>query len=260
MDPVAFRIGATAIYWYGVMVALGFLAGLWTASRRAPLAGISGEAVADLGFWLVISALLGARLFYVVEYWQEDFADKPLWQTLNLRAGGLVFYGGLIGGALAVLAYTRLKRLPLWKLADVLAPSVSLGHAFGRIGCFLNGCCYGKACSLPWAVHFPPEHITHGAGVHPTELYEAGANLILYAVLARWFRRRGFDGQVFALYLIGYGGARFVIEFFRGDYERYYLGGWATPGHLVSAIAVACGVVLYRWRRAQSVGEETAGR
>lgn len=256
MHQVALNIGQLTITWYGLLVVAGFVAGLWTASRRSLRNGISGEVVADLGVWLMIGAIVGSRLWHVVVYWEEDFAGKPWWEMFAIRHGGLVFYGGLVGASLATIFYARRHQVPLWKLADALAPSIALGHVFGRIGCLMNGCCFGLPTSLPWAIHFPLEHFTQGAGVHPTQIYEAGANLALYAALAWLYRRKGFDGRVFASYLIAYGALRFLIEFIRGDYEVWYLGGWATAGHLVSLVVIGCGVSLYQWlRRPGAVAE-----
>jgi phosphatidylglycerol:prolipoprotein diacylglycerol transferase len=142
------------------------------------------------------------------------------------------------------MLYTRRHRIALWNLADVLAPSVALGHAFGRVGCLMNGCCFGRACDLPWAIHFPADHETHGADVHPTQIYEAGLDFALYAALAWLFRRRRFEGQVFATYLISYAMVRSVVELFRGDYPRYVLG-FITPAHWVSLGLLVAGIVLF---------------
>jgi len=161
-----------------------------------------------------------------------------------VQRGGLVYYGGLIGAALACLLYARVKHLPLWKLADVLAPSIALGSVFGRTGCLLNGCCYGRACTLPWAIHFPPGHETYPNGVHPTEIYDALLNLVLYLGLAWLFRRKKFDGQVFAAYLMCYAVTRSIVESFRGDYTPVHLHGGLTPAQLVSIGIFAAGAAL----------------
>jgi phosphatidylglycerol:prolipoprotein diacylglycerol transferase len=217
---------------------------LWTASRRARLVGIAPEAIFDLGPWLIIGGIIGGRVLYVISYWREDFAQKPFPEIFMVQHGGLVFYGGLIGGTLAVLGYLLWKKLPLWKMADILAPSIALGYVFGRLGCLMNGCCYGRACSLPWAIHFPADHATHGGPVHPTEIYDSLLNLVFYIFLAWLFRRKKFDGQVFAVYLIGYAILRSFVEYFRGDYPVYYLGGWATPAQLVSMGIIIGGLLL----------------
>jgi len=245
VHKIAFHLGNFTIYWYGVLVALGLLAGLWTAGRRAPLSGIRTETVIDLGPWLILGTIVGARGLYVLSYWRQDFAKEPFWQIFNIRGGGLVFYGGLIGASLACILYVRFKRLPLWKVADVLAPSIALGHSIGRMGCLMNGCCYGRACDLPWAVHFPDDHPTRGAGVHPTQIYEAVLNLGLYAALAWFYRRKKFDGQIFAAYLLFYAVLRASVEMFRGDYTANSLHGQVTPGQLLSIPIFAAGVLLW---------------
>jgi phosphatidylglycerol:prolipoprotein diacylglycerol transferase len=149
----------------------------------------------------------------------------------------------LIGAVLSAVVYVKWKRLPSMKVGDALAPSIALGHVFGRLGCFLNGCCYGSACSLPWAVHFPPEHETGGTGVHPTQLYEAGLNLLLYFGLETLYRRKRFDGQVFGLYLMAYSVLRVGVELFRGDYGAHRIGPF-TPGQAISAVILTAGAAI----------------
>lgn len=251
MHKIAFEFGPLSVHWYGILVAVGFLAGLWTASRRAARSGLPGEAIADLGFWLLVGAIVGARALYVATFWRDQFADKPIWEIFRLRSG-FVFYGGLIGASVAGTLCTRGKKLPFWKVADVLTPSIALGHAFGRLGCLMTGCCYGRKCDWPWAIRFPEGHDTHPLGlaatpVHPTQIYEALLNLGLYAGLAWLYRRKKFDGQVFAAYLVSYAVVRSLVEFFRGDYPVHYLGGWATPAHLVSFGILAAGLILLWW-------------
>lgn len=247
MHSAALQLGSLTIHWYGVLVAVGFLAGLWTAGRRAPLAGVAGEKVTDLGPWLIVGALLGARTLYVVSYWNEQFAGGTLWDIINIRQGGLVYYGGLIGAALACVLYSRWRRLPLWRVADILAPSIALGYVFGRIGCLMNGCCYGRACSLPWAIRFPEGNPLNSPTftVHPTQIYDSLLNLVLYGSLAWLFRRRKFDGQVFAFYLMGYAVTRSFVELFRGDYSAEHIHSGLTPAHLISIATFAAGVVLF---------------
>jgi phosphatidylglycerol:prolipoprotein diacylglycerol transferase len=244
VHSIAFNIGSLTIHWYGIMVALGFLAGLWTAGRRARLAGVSAENIYDFGPWLIVGGILGGRVLYVISYWREVYAEHPFPEIFMIQHGGLVFYGGLIGAIILGAAYLHRKKLPVWKVADIMAPSIALGSAFGRIGCLLNGCCYGRACSLPWAITFPPGHETQGVPVHPTEIYDSLLNFIFYCFLAWLFRRRKFDGQVFAVYLIGYAILRSFVEYFRGDYPVHYLGGVATPAQLISLGVVVGGLIL----------------
>lgn len=252
MHPIAFKLGTWPIYWYGVLVAFGFIAGLWTASRRAPLSGLKSEQAADAGPWLIIGAILGARVLHVVTYWNESFAGGPWWEVFMVQRGGLVFYGGLIGASLAIILYCRFRQVPLWKLADVLAPSIALGYVFGRLGCLTKGCCYGSQCSLPWAITYPRGHETfpigaeHGTPVHPTQIYDSLLNLALYLLLAWLYRRKKFDGQVFAVYLICYAFTRSFVEYFRGDYTPAHIhGGFFTPAQLVSVAILVGGVLLF---------------
>jgi phosphatidylglycerol:prolipoprotein diacylglycerol transferase len=246
VHPIAFNLGPLPVYWYGVMMAVAFLAGLWTAGRRAPHGGIVGEKIVDLGPWLIVGAIVGARLFYVVSYWREQFAGQPVWEIFMVRHGGLVYYGGLLGASLAGVIYVRLRQLPLWKVADIFAPSIALGNVFGRIGCLMYGCCYGRTCHLPWAIRFPPDHETGGQPVHPTEIYDSLLNLGMYLALAWLFRRKRFDGQVFATWLVGYALTRSFVECFRGDYTAMHLHGGLTPGQLAGIPILAAGLVLFR--------------
>lgn len=245
MHPVAFSIGSFDIHWYGIFVAIGFILGLWTAGRRGLIDGLSQDKTADLGPWIILGALIGARTFYVVTFWEEDFAGKSLINIFKLRQGGLVFYGGFIGAVISTIIYTRRNQVPLWKLADTFAPSVALGHAFGRLGCLMTGCCYGKECALPWAITYPSDHITHPHAVHPTQIYESVFNLALYAGLAFLYRKKQFDGQVFAVYLMAYAILRAGVEGLRGDYADQNFTGLLTPGQQVGILVFTAGIVLY---------------
>ena len=247
MHKIAFEIGPFPVQWYGVFVALGFLAGLWTASRRGVRDGLHPEKIMDAGPWLILGAIVGARSLYVATYWRESFAGRPFKEVFMVQHGGLVYYGGLIGATLTTLAFLRRQKLPVWKFADALAPSIALGYVFGRIGCLMNGCCFGRACDLPWAIHFPPDHSTYPAGLHPTQIYDSLLNLVFYAGLAWLYRRTQFDGQIFALYLMGYALLRAFVESFRGDYTEAHLHGFLTPAQLVSLGTFAAGAVLY-WK------------
>ncbi len=245
MHPVFLQLGNFTIASYGVLVALGFALGLWLAGRRARSEGIPAEQINNLGVWLIVAGMGGGKLFYIVFFW-PDFLGG--WRAEGIRSlrEGFVFYGGFIGAALAGWLYTRAQKLPFLKLADIFAPSVALGHAFGRLGCFFNGCCYGKACDLPWAVRFPAGHLAHSFPVHPTQLYEVAGNLAIFTGLMLYYRHRRFPGQVWWLYLFTYGALRFTIEFFRGDYERHYFG-ILTLGHVIATVLIVVAVIGHEW-------------
>lgn len=243
MHPEFIQLGPLTIAWYGVLVAAGFATGLWVAGRRAPREGLTPETVYDLGMWLILAGILGAKVFYVTLFW-DDFSAG--WRAEGWRAlrEGFVFYGGFIAAVLAVMVYARAKRLPLMKLADLLAPSLALGHAFGRVGCFFNGCCFGKACDLPWGVTFPPPHLAAGFPVHPTQLYEAAGNLLIFAGLSWWWRRKRFDGEIWWGYVLSYGVLRFANEFLRGDYPHRYFDLFSVSQLIALAMMLIGGGVL----------------
>jgi len=260
VHPILFHLGPVTIYSYGAMLALGLLAALTMAAIRAKGIGVSKEIVVDFGLWMLISGVIGARLFYVIGHWNEEFAARPL-DVIRVDQGGIVFYGGFIAAALTSIWFVRRHKLDYWKFTDAMAPSVALAHAFGRVGCFLNGCCFGTFCPHPWAVHFPPrvlpsgevvDHDSHGAPVHPTQLYEAAGNLALFAALWWFYPKRKFDGQVFWLYVASYAVWRFVVEFWRGDYGVRFLMGTLKPGQLAAVILlIVAGIFLWKLPRAR---------
>lgn len=261
MHPIAFHLGTLPIRCYGLMMAAAFFAGLWTAARRARGTNISSDTITDVTLWLMAGSIIGARVVYVTTYWKQEFADQPFSEVFMIQHGGLVYYGGLIGAIVAGVGYLSWKKLPVWKIADILTPSIALGSVFGRIGCLLNGCCYGRACALPWAITFtnPQAHELSGTPLevplHPTELYDALLNFLLYLALAWWFRRKQFDGQIFALYLLGYAGCRSIVECYRGDYPPDHVhAGVFTPAQLLSVPIFVAGLLLWFWfsRRAAS--------
>ncbi|MDB6059529.1 MAG: prolipoprotein diacylglyceryl transferase [Verrucomicrobiales bacterium] len=252
MHKIAFSIGGFEVAWYGVLLAIGFLAGFWLAAKRAPRTGIDPNTVYDIIPWLLVASIAGARTLYVISYWKQDFANAPIWEVIMIRHGGLVYYGGLIGAIVGVMLFAWRKHVPLWKLADVLSPSIPVGYFFGRFGCLMNGCCYGRPTELPWGIHFPgacpdwPQgHPSWPNAVHPTQIYDSLLNLGLWVGLAFLYRRKKFDGQVFAAYLIAYAILRSIVEIFRGDYPAYYLGGLITPAQLLSAAIITAGIALY---------------
>jgi len=256
VHDIAFHLGPLTVTWYGILVACGFLFGLWNASRRALRQNIAPEAIFDCGTWLLIGAIAGARTVYVISYWPDvvnaarEYQHSPWMEVFMVQHGGIVYYGGLLGASAAGVLFARRRKLPVWKLADILAPSVALGSFVGRWGCLMHGCCYGRPTDLPWGIQFPLGHASHPDDglphfVHPTQIYDSLLNLGLFAGLAWFYKRRKFDGQVFAFYLIGYAVLRSVVECFRGDYPPADLAwGRITPAQLVSIGALLAGVLL----------------
>ena len=247
MRPILFHVGGFSLHTFGLLVALGFVAGIWIASRCARRTGIAPASIQEIVIpWILLGGLVGARFLYVVSYWNESFAGRPFAEVFQVWNGGLVFYGGLAGAVLVAIWRIRAMRLPLWATADCLAPGIALGHVFGRLGCFLNGCCHGRPAEGWWAIRFPKGVIPGDAAVHPAQLYEAGLNLALCGFLAWLHRRRRFDGHVFSAYLVLYACIRVVTEWFRGDYayRSNPFAGDFTPGTSASLFPMLAGIAL----------------
>lgn len=269
MDPVAFEIGPLAIRWYGIFVALGFVAGLLYVQHRAAKAGFGGERASNLVFLGLIGGLAGARLFYVVLNW-EHFRAVPL-EILRLDHGGLVYYGGLVGGTLTLVAACLIRSIPMGRLADLLIPGLPLGHALGRVGCFLNGCCFGvvadhSCCVVQYdpgsqaaAVHAHQRLIESVAQaplpVFPVQLLAAACNAGIFVFLLWIERRLQFRGQLLAVYLVTYGVYRFLLEFLRGDYLDV---GMLTPAQEVSLLLVPAGIIVFLIARRRANPKQAA--
>src|SRR5947199_5580776 len=215
-------VGQITLYTYGVLLAAAYLLGLKLAIVRANHRGLDANRVLDLGIYIIISALVGAKLLLLVTDFRT-FASNPR-ELLTLARSGGVFYGGLILAVAVALFYIRKIGLPLWTTCDVFAPGIALGHVVGRFGCLFAGCCYGRPTTMPWGITFTDPYAASYVGtplgipLHPTQLYEAGAELLILIVLLVTERRgRYFPGRTFWLYMLLYAISRFIIEFFRGD-------------------------------------------
>lgn len=255
MHPTAFTIGGLDIAWYGILLATGFMVGMWTAGRRGLKIGINAEDLSNLMIWLFIGGIAGGKILFVINH----LGEIPIKESFLSRAG-MVFHGSFIGACLAVFLYTRAKKMPIWPTFDALAPSFALGHAFGRIGCFMTSCCYGKTCELPWAVQFPQgsmpyqahlnqklieTNATHSLHVHPTQVYESILNFATYAALAWLFQRRKFDGQVIAAYMLIYAVLRFGLEYLRADGRGEFWFGVLSSGQGISVLLLLGGIVIW---------------
>src|SRR5205085_5197446 len=268
MYPELFHIGSFPINTYGVLLALACLAALFVAARLGARDGLARERVFDLGLWMLLGGLVGSKLLLMVA--EPEYASD-LWRLISLdflRSGG-VWYGGFLGGLLTGVILIRRYRLPFWKVTDAFAPGVALGQAVGRQGCFAAGCCWGKPTNLPWGVEFGElaHRITGvpvGVHLHPTQLYESAACLLIFLLLLGLHRRKRFDGEVIAAYAVLYGLTRFLIEFVRDD-PRGDIAGLTTltglsTSQLISLLVVVGGLVfLFLRRRRANRADAAAG-
>ena len=258
MLPQLLKFGDFFVPTYGLLVTSAFLLALWIATRLASGAGLDKEAVLNLGIYCGLAGILGAKLLMILvdlRYYTRN--PRELFSLATLQAGG-VFYGGLILALVIAFVYMRRKGLPVLATADAFAPAVAAGHAIGRVGCLAAGCCWGKECQRPWAVTFtnPVAHQLFGTPLgiplHPTQLYEAGTEALTFVLLYRLFRRAHRPGAIIGLYLVLYGCARFVIEFFRAPEGTNPFGGPLTGAQWISVALVPLGAwLVVRKRGAQ---------
>jgi len=264
---------------YGLLIASAFLVGIWLAQREARRRGQDPERIADLSFWILVAALVGSRVYFILVNWGDYFGpgrglvSTPFGRIPRLLAvweGGLVFYGGFIGAALTAWGYMRRHRMPFLAHADTLIPSVAFGHFLGRLGCFAAGCCWGEVAHghLPWGARFPPASLAYQTlsgrdhaeaflapdrlstlPLHPVQLYESFGELAIFVLLVLLVRpRKRFHGQVLAVWLLVYAVLRAVVELFRGDVERGVVGGLGV-GQWTSLAIFAVGAAI--WVRAR---------
>jgi len=248
MFPILVKIGPFTIYTYGVLIALGLFVALQYVLAITRKRGIDDGKIMDVVLVALLCGFAGARLTYVL-FNLRDYIAHPA-DILKIWEGGLVFYGGFLSGALSAAAFVYYRKtMPAWELADILAPAIALAHVFGRLGCFAAGCCYGLPSNAPWAVTFSSSSCLAPTGVelHPSQLYEAAGNFVMFIALDRMLRRPHKQGVVFGWYLFFYSVVRFAAEFFRGD-ER---GGFVyrlSPGQIIAIAALILSVVII-WRR-----------
>jgi len=263
MYPEIFRIGSFPINTYGVFLALAFLCAILITVKLAARDGLPREKIYDLCLWMLLCSLIGSKILML--FTEPEYRDHPL-QLISLdflRSGG-VFYGGLIGAILSGYFLMRRYQLPWWKTADACAPGIAIGNFFGRQGCFAAGCCWGKPTTLPWGVKFTElGHEITGVPLdvrlHPTQLYESFAMLLVFFFLLWLHKHRRFNGQVILLYALLYSVIRFAIEFLRDDPRGDLFGLTTLTGlstsQLISLIVGAGALVLLvlRWRKAAGI-------
>ena len=255
MHPIIFQLGSFKLPSYGLLVACGYLAAVYYTFRSAAASGLKKETLSDLLFYSVLSGMLGAKFFYAATYWDDFGADFPSRAAYLLKSFryGFVFYGGLLFGAAAFFVLARRRKLNVLRAADLFAPALALGHAFGRAGCFLAGCCHGGPTACPINVTFtnPASEVNPlylGVPVHPVQLYEAAGNLAVFFLLNSALRRslegKLPAGAVTALYAALYSALRFFVEFLRGD-DRGALRLGLSPAQLISAAVFAAAAAAF---------------
>ena len=276
MYPIAFHIGSFAVHWYGVFIGIGFLTSFCLLLRLKQYARLTTDQVYNISMIALFAGVIGARTFYVVQFW-EQFRGRGILSILNVHEGGLVFYGGFILAFIAECLYAKWptvrrllglkekksadgsearKDISILALLDILGPAMALAHAFGRVSCFMQGCCFGKPApnGFPLAVRFPPGSpaaarypsiLTSGSEpVFPVQLFESAGNILMCAILLLLLRKRKYAGTIGGIYLILYGVMRFLIEFMRGDHTDSILG--LTPSQFIAvAIAIPGGIIVY---------------
>jgi phosphatidylglycerol:prolipoprotein diacylglycerol transferase len=247
MHPILLKLGPFTIYSYGVMVAAGFSLAAFLIYRRAPKFDMDRDKMVDYLILILISGVVGARILYVLLNFGY-YRANPI-EILNLSGGGLVWYGGFISALLASVWFLKIKNIDFWLVADLIAPYIALGQAFGRIGCYLNGCCYGILA---------PCNFIFGER-QPTQIYSAILLVIIFIVLVKWQEGRRFKGEIFLGYCALYSCKRFFIEFLRGDNPKIFSG--LTMSQLISAVVFLAVLIVFKlkadeWRKKISPGSK----
>ncbi len=249
-----------SLHTYGLLIAGGFLVGMVLAARQAGREGEDPDRIVDLAFYILVFGLIGSRIIFIITKW-DDYVRDPV-EILMFWRGGLVWYGGFFGAAGYIFYYCRKYRLDFFKLTDLIIPYMALAHAFGRLGCLAAGCCFGKPTDVAWGISFPISSMAHSQqqidglvgiseaalAIHPTQLYESGAELIMFWILLAVRRNKRFHGQMFLVWMAVYPVLRSIIEMFRGDKERG-IYGWFSTSQWISILVAAAAIGLYIYLR-----------
>jgi phosphatidylglycerol:prolipoprotein diacylglycerol transferase len=257
MFPTLIEIFGLKISTYGVLVAIGLLTAYILVLKLSEREGLDTKKVDNLFIITVLSGILGARIAFSVENWEQL---GSLWEVFAIWKGGVSFYGGLIGGIIGAFIGIKLFKLPVWKVGDVAAPSLAIAHAIGRLGCTAAGCCYGRpvadvssnSVGIHFMDRFPFFYIVfpqggtapYGVPLYPTQLMEFVGNLLIFTILILVYRRKRVDGEVFALYMLLYGTERFLLEFYRGVTPPLP-GIGLTWNQVVSLILILASITLF---------------
>ena len=259
MHPELFRIGPLAIQSYGVMLALSFIIGIYVAVHLGEKKGLKGDDIVNIGFISIVASIVGSRLFYVIFHTEEfqgrwHYAFWPVQEDGTIGIGGLILLGGFLLALFSSLVYMNKKKLNFWKIADSIAPAIGLGIFFTRIGCFLNGCCFGKACDLPWGIIFPfnspAGSIMTEIHIHPTQLYSSLYGVLIFGILIMLNRYKFFDGILIGTFFVLYGISRFFIDFYRFYESQMFIINGLQFNQIVSLIMLisGIGILFYRYK------------
>jgi len=251
------KLAPIYVHSYGVMLLIALAAGTWWLNRTGRDYGFNLEDWIDFALVILLSGVVGARLLYVLLHLPE-YGSAPA-TILYVWQGGLSFHGGVTGGVISAYVFARTRKISFPLIADLSAPALALGYAFARIGCFLNGCCYGTECHLPWAVVFPPTTEAGAGGIprHPTQLYAVAANAVIFAVLAKLAPRVRVRGNLFLLYLVLYSIYRFTVEFFRRGASAVVFAPLAPLTQAQTAsIIIGLGALIWMLMRRRKIEAE----
>jgi len=244
MHPILFKLGPLELHSYGAMLALSFFFGILLASRRAPARGVQPDFVVDVSFAIVLASVIGARLLYVL-FHREEMGG--LLDVIAVWKGGMTMYGGVLAAMAVAALVAHRRKVAFLNLADIMAPSLALGLMVTRVGCFLNGCCYGKPTNSFLGVQFPFQNAagsSFDSPLHPTQLYSSAAGLLLLLVLLAIDRRPRPQGQLFGIYLVLAGIARFSVDVFRFYEANAYVLGSLTLSQVISFGLFLVGILL----------------
>ena len=249
MKNELFSLGPFTVYGYGLMIAIGILVAYVTAEYRAKKHGLDPDKIFYLVIWAVVGGFAGAKVLYFLTR-LKDIMENP--RVLLDLADGFVVYGGIIGGIFSAMAYFKIKKMPFLKYFDLVMPSVALAQGFGRIGCFLAGCCYGRETDSALGIVFHnSSYAPNDVKLLPTQLISSGLDFLLCAVLILLDRKKKGDGQIAGAYLVLYSIGRFILEFYRGDLIRGNVGALTTSQFIAIFVAMA-GVVMIAVRNGRT--------
>ena len=265
MFPVLFNLGSFTLHTYGLLVATGFLVGIYTARHFARKFGLDADRVFNLAVYLALAAIVGAKLFLIFQDWRYYLHDPASLIGISFLQSAGIFYGGLVGALVLLTLYVRRQRLPWLGVGDAIVPGVAIGHSIGRLGCFSAGCCWGKPTALPWGITFTNAYshatvgVPLGIALQPTQLYDAFAEGLIFFILWRLSKRRAFVGQLTAVYLMSYGVARFLIDFARVyEPQAMLFNGLMTDAQLTSLFMIALAIGIWATQAHRRAAEAAA--